>query len=301
MCGIDGQTPTFEFTFEGLQRALANWQIDYPEVVQPPIGYSVLGQPLQLFKVGTGHIHLHMNAAMHANEWLTAFALIAWGRRWTEQWQTFFPEYTLWLVPLVNPDGVQLVMSGSLADPACMAKVRAMNGESMDFSNWKANARGVDLNDQFPAGWRDEYVRRSEEREACGQTYAPGARDYCGVEPLSEPEAVALVEFVRRQSFSTVIALHSQGEEIYWNYRGFEPDGAELMAQTMAAASGYRAVRLAESDAGFKDWFIEQFRKPGFTIELGYGQNPLPVEQLATICDKLEHILFAFLSNEKHD
>ncbi|MFD1907968.1 hypothetical protein ACFSQ7_34385 [Paenibacillus rhizoplanae] len=70
--------------------------------------------------------------------------------------------------------------------------------------------------------------------------------------------------------------LHSQGAEIYWNYRGYEPPESKQWAAKLAAASGYRAVELTGSDAGYKDWFIQRFRKPGFTVELGAGKNPLP-------------------------
>jgi g-D-glutamyl-meso-diaminopimelate peptidase len=61
----------------------------------------------------------------------------------------------------------------------------------------------------------------------------------------------------------------------------------------MELASGYRAVKLSDSDAGFKDWFIQQFGRPGFTVELGSGANPLPVDQLASMSEKIERIVTA--------
>jgi g-D-glutamyl-meso-diaminopimelate peptidase len=80
--------------------------------------------------------------------------------------------------------------------------------------------------------------------------------------------------------FHRSAALHTQGREIYWNYRGYEPAEAEPLADRLAAASGYEAVKLEDSDAGYKDWFIQRFRRPGFTVELGCGVNPLPLSQL---------------------
>jgi g-D-glutamyl-meso-diaminopimelate peptidase len=306
---IDSTNAIIEFSFAGLQREILRWQKRFPLVAQQPIGTSVLGQPLHLFKIGSGDVHIHLSAAMHANEWLTAYALVEYGmllsERWdfclsgkmddhkSGRWKSFFSTFSVWVTPLVNPDGVQLVMDGHLDDIERYIAVLAMNNRSFEFAGWKANIRGVDLNDQFPAGWELERERRSKEMEVCGEKYAPGPRDFCGEKPLSEPEAVALVSLAEQQSFAMVIAFHSQGEEIYYNYCDLEPTISMKMATRMELASGYRAVKLSDSDAGFKDWFIQQFGRPGFTVELGSGANPLPVDQLASMSEKIERIVTA--------
>ena len=41
------------------------------------------------------------------------------------------------------------------------------------------------------------------------------------------------------------------------------------------------------SHGGFKDWFIESFGRPGFTIEIGRGENPLPISDFDEIYKKL--------------
>jgi g-D-glutamyl-meso-diaminopimelate peptidase len=176
---------------------------------------------------------------------------------------------------MVNPDGVDLVLHGAVPEHPFRDMLLAWNGGSADFKGWKANVRGVDLNDQFPACWELERERRA--------VLCPGPRDYAGEAPLSEPEAIAMAQFTISLEFHAVAALHTQGEEIYWNYRNCEPPEAEVLAERLAHASGYRAVRLTESDAGYKDWFIQRFRRPGFTFELGCGVNPLPLEQLPQI------------------
>jgi g-D-glutamyl-meso-diaminopimelate peptidase len=87
------------------------------------------------------------------------------------------------------------------------------------------------------------------------------------------------------------VAFHTQGEEIYWNYRGMEPAISKRMADKLAQASGYQSLKLAGSDAGYKDWFIQQFRRPGFTIEAGQGINPLPIEQFDSLYGKVEPLM----------
>ncbi len=43
-------------------------------------------------------------------------------------------------------------------------------------------------------------------------------------------------------------------------------------------------VPYASSFAGYKDWFIQTWRRPGFTIEAGIGKKPLPLSQFDEIC-----------------
>lgn len=82
-----------------------------------------------------------------------------------------------------------------------------------------------------------------------------------------------------------VTAYHTQGKEIYWQFQNYTPSQSRIIADRFASTSGY-AVADAPYDssfAGFKDWFIQDFRRPGFTIEAGLGKNPLPISQFNEI------------------
>ena len=72
---------------------------------------------------------------------------------------------------------------------------------------------------------------------------------------------------------------------IYWQYGGIEVPGAWGLAERFAELSGYALedTPYASSFAGYKDWFIQAYRRPGFTIEVGTGENPLPVSQFGDI------------------
>ncbi|EFM12627.1 peptidase M14 carboxypeptidase A [Paenibacillus curdlanolyticus YK9] len=258
------------------------------------IGESVMGKPIIAIRLGSGPRVMHANGAVHANEWITSMLLMTFAEdvvRASElniqlrgvDIHSLLSKVTLWIVPMVNPDGVQLVQEGLHKDHPHYAKLLEMNRGSGRFSRWKANVRGVDLNDQFPAHWEEECSRRG--------TSGPGPRDYPGAKPLSEPEAAALAAFTEDQQFELVLALHTQGQEIYWNYRGFEPPESERIAFRLGQASGYRPVHLTGSDAGYKDWFIQTYRKPGFTIEAGIGVNPLPLEQFDDMYDDVVKLL----------
>ena len=146
--------------------------------------------------------------------------------------------------------------------------------------DWKANINGVDLNLQFPAGW--ENARRI--KFAQGFT-SPAPRDFVGFGPLTEPESLALYNFTLRMNFSLIIAYHTQGQEIYWQFQDYAPAIAEEIGNTFASVSGYTLadVPYESGFAGYKDWFLQQYSRPGYTIETGLGQNPLPISQFNEI------------------
>ena len=72
---------------------------------------------------------------------------------------------------------------------------------------------------------------------------------------------------------------------IYWRYLDREPPGSRELVEAMAAASGYTPddAPFASGFAGYKDWFIQEYNRPGFTVELGRGVSPLPLTQFDTI------------------
>ncbi|HWK23124.1 MAG TPA: M14 family zinc carboxypeptidase [Ureibacillus sp.] len=269
----------------------------YPFMRMYNIGKTVLDRNLPELVIGTGSKRIHYNASFHANEWITSGILMTFLNDYllslTNQSSirgvSTFPYYLqamLSIVPMVNPDGVDLVINGAPNNASWRDQVVEWNNGNTNFSNWKANINGVDLNDQFPANWDAERDRNPK---------TPGPRDYGGEAPLTQPEAIAMANLTRRRDFSRVIAFHTQGEEIYWGYENMEPPESEIIVKEFARVSGYRPVKSLESYAGYKDWFIQDWRRPGFTVELGSGQNPLPVSQFDGIYEKVMGIFLAGL------
>ena len=103
--------------------------------------------------------------------------------------------------------------------------------------------------------------------------------------PLTEPESLAIYRFTLSHNFRMVIAYHTQGEEIYWQFQNFNPPNSFYIGSKFAAASGYLLAKTPynSSFAGFKDWFIQNYNRPGYTIEAGLGQSPLPISQFDQI------------------
>ena len=103
--------------------------------------------------------------------------------------------------------------------------------------------------------------------------------------PLTEPESLALYNFTLENNFRLILTYHTQGKEIYWQFQDFAPEEAERIGNVFASVSGYllAQVPFESGFAGYKDWFLQEFRRPGYTVEAGIGQNPLPISQFDEI------------------
>lgn len=262
----------------------------YPYMETGSIGKSVLGQEIPYLRIGRGEKEVFYSAAYHANEWITVPLLLRFAEEFARAFalgkkiggvsaEWLYDNYVLYLVPIVNPDGVDLVNGLLDGSPAYERARRIAEGyPSIPFpSGWKANIDGVDLNLQFPAGWEEA------KRVKYAQGYTgPAPRDYVGEAPLTAPESAAVYGFTVRRRFSLILAYHTQGEVIFWKYRDYEPARSYEIAQYFSGVSGYAVEETpAESgNAGYKDWFIMEYDRPGYTIEAGRGVNPLPLSQL---------------------
>lgn len=275
--------------------------VRYPFLITGSIGQSVMGKDIPYVQIGSGEKQVFYNASFHANEWITTPVLLKFLEEYARAYATdqslygenarqLFADYSLFLVPMVNPDGVDLV-NEVLKNSAYETKARMIAAQYPDIpypSGWKANIDGIDLNLQFPAGW--EEAKRI--KEAQGFT-SPAPRDYVGSGPLTAPESISVYEFTLRHDFRLILAYHSQGEVIYWKYLDYEPEGSRRIAEYFGEVSGYTVEETpyASGNAGYKDWFIQDYNRPGFTIEVGMGENPLPMSQFSQIYEANRYIL----------
>lgn len=281
-------------TAESCERMILQLVEAYPFCRTEVIGSTAFQRPLRTLVIGTGPRKVIYSASHHANEWITSLVLLKFAEELaqaiSENGVIFGAEArklaetaTIYMVPMVNPDGVDLVTGaiqpGSI--PYEAAHKLAESYPSIPFpEGWKANLLGVDLNLQYPAGW----LQAREIKFSQGFT-RPGPRDYVGRAPLNQLESRALAGYTEFIDPALVLAYHSQGEVIYWQFRNYEVPGARELAEAFAQVSGYALedTPYESSFAGYKDWFIQEFRRPGFTIEVGMGESPLPLSQFDQI------------------
>ena len=186
-----------------------------------------------------------------------------------------FQWLTLTGVDLVTgnyPEGSEIIKN---------TKLIANNFPEIPYPNgWKANILGTDLNLQFPAGW--EQAKKIKFSQGFNK---PAPRDYVGTGPLTAPEAISVYNFTLSYDFKLAITYHTQGKVIYWQFQDYTPDSSYDIVRAFSEVSGYSPedTPYNSSFAGYKDWFIQNYSRPGFTIESGEGDNPLPISQFDEI------------------
>lgn len=258
------------------------------------LGSSVLGKELPYIRLGIGPSQVFYSGSIHANEWINSVVLMKFIEDYAIQYEQngslygknireLYNEKSIYIAPMINPDGVDLVVDdmSKMSNAYKNARLIASNYPMISFpSGWKANILGVDLNLQFPANW----VLARENKYAQG-FIRPAPRDFVGYGPLTEPEALALYNFTLANNFKLILAYHSQGEVIFWRYLNLEPEEARKIGEEFAKSSGYILDENVDtgSYAGYRDWFIQDYRRPGYTIETGLGINPLPISQFDKI------------------
>ena len=255
---------------------LSRWPYDYDALLQDvtalqalgveceSIGRSLDGRELLALTFGTGDRHILIQADIHGREGMTGRLVVDLLMQLAQDHPGGIEGVTFHVIPMSNPDGVTIAVHGpdGLSDPSLAAMVQqllAAEGES--FSRWKANARGVDLNRNFPTGWE----------RLTGRT--PGSSRYRGEQPLSEPESAALAEYFRSRRFAATVSYHSYGSLIYWQgAEGGLSARAESLARAIGDATGYPLVRNELSTVergGFKDWALMNCAVPSVTEEIG--------------------------------
>ena len=276
----------------------------HPSFRSETLGTTAFQRPLQTLVVGSGPKKVLYTAAHHANEWITALILLKFAEDYGDALKNRTPlldadiealdkAVTFYMVPLVNPDGVDLVNGAiQVGDIQFdLAKRISQDYPSIPFPDgWKANLLGTDLNLNYPAGW----LQAREIKYSQGFV-TPAPRDYVGKAPLNQLETQFLSDYTEAVDPALVLAFHTQGKEIYWQFDDIDVPGARELGEKLASVSGYALsdVPYNSAFAGYKDWFIKIFRRPGYTIEAGQGTNPLPLSQFDEIYKDTLPILLA--------
>lgn len=298
--GIEVVFTDIDYTYEILERDIEGLKARYPFLETGSIGASVLGKNLYYLKLGNGPREVFYNSAHHSLEWITSPLVMKFAENFLKAYSEggrirgynipeIWEQSSIYIVPMVNPDGVDLVLKGPDPSNPFYEQLLTWNTTGEPFSQvWNANIRGVDLNRNYPARWE-----LGKAQEQMLGIYGPGPTRYGGPFALSEPETIAVANFTRQRNFRLVISYHSQGRVIFWTYLDLTPPESLGIASLFAEASGYEVANVPPEAAfaGYKDWFIQDFGRPGFTIEVGLGRNPLPIQQFDTIYENNEEIM----------
>lgn len=172
------------------------------------IGESVAGRPIEVHRFGTGPRKLLIIGGIHGGYEYNTIAL-------TEQLISLLRGRPEWI-----PEDVTLFILRSL-NPDGESRAQGIHG--------RTNENGVDLNRNFPAQWKPEWPI-----DGCWR-YLPVTG---GPYPASEPETLALMQFLIDEDIFALINYHSAALGIFPG--GQPPDEASIsLAEAVAAVSDY--------------------------------------------------------------
>lgn len=166
------------------------------------IGESILQRKIHMLTLGNEDAQkavLYVGTH-HGCEWITTLVLLRFVNELCEYYKSakqpfginlagLFSSRCIRIIPQLNPDGADIHINGVSEDCLLYERLEKMSGG--DYSHWKANARGVDLNHNYDAGFEEYKILEREEG------IVEGATRYSGNSPLSEPETASLANFIR--------------------------------------------------------------------------------------------------------
>lgn len=274
----------FPYTYSQMLSDLHNLCACFPGTARLEItGRSVLHRPLCALCVGSrsSTSHLLLQGAIHGREYTTARLLVAQAAHLLRSRTPLLKKFCFHFLPMTNPDGVILSQSQRLTglqDPIYRQdKWKGNTQQSMeDYTlRWKANALGVDLNRNFPAGWSTLKSRPY-----------PSSQEHRGTAPLCAPEARYLALYTLKLPLAATISYHEAGSVIYCEYGADAQVLTESrrLGQEISALTGYPLVTDSTlPGGGYRDWVMDTLHIPSLTIEIGQGSAPLSPEEYPDI------------------
>lgn len=259
-----------DITFEQLMRNITDLStldtVDFFE-----IGTSTMGQPIYGLHIGSYEgKQILIEAGIHAREYPATLVVVGMAEYLARISDTL--NGGVYIIPLVNPDGVRIVLEG--VDWLNCANWRefllGLNGGSSDFSMWKASATSVDLNVNFPALWG----------EGAQNVFCPSTGNFVGFYPASEREVRTLIDFTYQVRPNLTLSYHTKGDVIYYGFEVLSPEELARdrdIADVIASVNGYIPLKTENSVGGYSDWVSQYLGVPAYTIEVGSVNLPTPI------------------------
>lgn len=280
--------PNQVYSYNAMVRDIKKLQQAYPDLITyKVVGKSEYNRDIYAVSLGYGKAKTFINGSHHAREWLTTnlnmYMIEEYAKAYVKNKRisgfdvkSILNNTTIWFIPMVNPDGVTLQQEGIKAFPKSIHnELINMNNGSKNFKRWKANAKGIDLNRQYAAGWAT--IKNNPGK--------PYYQNFKGYTPESSAETKTVLKFVREIKPEMAVAYHTSGQIIFWNYlqTGARYDRDHIYAKKISSMTGYKLIYPVgtPSGGGFTDWFISSQKKPAFTIEIApySGQTNPPISE----------------------
>lgn len=288
------------YTYEEMQEDILQLQERYPELFHVNItGASADGRNFYELIIGNSSASksILIHAGIHAREYINPYLVMEQLEQCMEcyecgifhekSYKELLDNVAVHIVPMVNPDGIAVSQFGesALRSPELIQTLRACytydtatrrtkSSYAKYLTRWKANARGIDLNRNFVAGF-------GADAKASFPSYA----GYPGTAPFSEPETLSLGAVTLLCRPCVIISYHSMGEVAYWDTK--ESPYTEInkaFSNYMLSLVPYKRMRSGTASGSYLDW-IYSGDDPvcSITFETGNAECPFTFEQYPKI------------------
>lgn len=283
------------YSYQEMMADINELEERYPDSLRSrTIGKSAFGRNIRMMTIGNpnAELILMVDSATHAREYITTLLSMKQAEdllqraQYDDEIAALIERVQIVSIPMLNPDGVMLSQQGldSVDDQSRHAQLVAWNGGSDDFTLWKANGRGVDLNRNQNIDWIP------------GTTSTfPSTANYPGPYALSEPESIAIYEVMRQLRPDMQLNYHSTGSIIFWygEESGERLETVRQQANAIAELTGYTLMdpEVSKTMGSIKLWFNTALGNAGFTVEVGRTSAPVPISEFPRIWEENKEML----------
>lgn len=296
------------YTYNQMIKDVSLLQQQYPSLVSvSSIGKTADGRQIIDIAIGSKDAskQLVIQAGCHAREYMTCLLVMNqaeyflknyWSSKYDgREYKELLSDYQIHIIPMLNPDGISLSQFGleginsssirskikNIYKNECAAGTTTLGFDSY-LKSWKANALGVDINRNFNVN-----------RNQPDAPKRPSSSGYLGYYADSEYETQALTRLVKTLSnVQAVISYHSSGSMIYWAYgqTGVFRTQCSAMASGLKNTTTYYLLNSDDYGPGCSNWVAAMGIRAA-TIEIGYGNSPLPVSQYSSIWNENKNVI----------
>lgn len=253
------------YTPDQVYKDISYLKKSYPDIIKvSSIGKSVQNRDIKLIQLGKGKKKALIVGGIHSREHITVSYVMRVIEEYADAYKnnrkygeynirTLLNKYTLYIVPMSNPDGTQIA---NTKDKPLYIPDYFKN------DSFKGNANAVNLNRNFPYYW-----------EGVTDGIYKNQTNYRGTSSASEPETKAIIKLCNNNKFQFLLDMHILGGGIYWRDEGNGniPNDYKL-ASAISKKCGYLLFENTTIESGYagglENWFRYAYNKPGLCIEM---------------------------------
>ena len=285
-----------KYSYSDMQKDIKQLQQKYSDYVHVEV-IGTTADKRKIYDVILGNPNakkcIVVQASIHAREYMTSqlvmeqmeYYLDNYNKKYKKKtYKDIFDKVCVRVVAMSNPDGVTISQKGigGIKSASLRKKLKKMHGAKYT-TVWKANARGVDLNNQFNNNFK--YIKKYKKGAYAG---------YGGKKPVSEAESKALVKLVNDVKPKAVVNYHAMGNVIYCNYGASKKMQAKVykLSGEIRDLTGYHYMGL-DTAPGFANWLVCKKGIPSCTVEIGKHTAPVPISQFETVWKQNKDVMAA--------